>query len=883
MLWMSNRQKKNQIIWFMNRGLYMARSSGVSEELLQRYPKCKGKKIGRYEFFQTQLTTINQYANNGIIPNVDYGEYKEQKPDELFINRIPNPQVVAVGEIKKPGEITDNNWKVIAKDLLETKCKPMNALIGYVSDGIKTYWINGRSEDVTLIQREDGDALPQSMNYDDETCQTEIDYILSYYDPVINQVKNKESKDPYKLAKEVWQTLWRLKADRPEDCLAAFVEIYIYKFLNDLGLMRGTTEDGSEISIEYLMTKEKTKTFSYYKSHVRPYIQGIFKAGNDGYGIIEGDVLQANNRDHNIIFHEILKKFIKFGSLRNTDKEFKTKLYESFLQESKTTTSFGQFFTPRKIVSAIYDMAGVDELPAGMKICDPAAGVGGFVLEQMARDLAGQWNLFGNNMEPIHTWLAYDIVPKTTMLAKANALVYCGDLLADQPERLPSFVSWLNNTFQCMDKTALGSLELMLDNEFQMIITNPPYVVSGSADISKIVNSDNKRKQYYGRKYSGVEGLFIQFIVQSLAKQGDAWVLLPESFFLRTTDDKLRNWMLRNCKLDFMGILPERTFYNTPKRVIIVHLKKRMKELAEITTKKELKKEKTMIYAVSEIGETRDAKRFPCESNLDEMACLYKQFKANVDINKERAVVVFTEKLYDVKSLNVRQFYDTKIALKLGLVSSTNGSKDKHSELNSALSAIGALKSEYDTNPCLKNIPDEPSKLAPVQLSDESLFNLRIGKRVLKKQVYKSEATIPLFSANIRKVFGYVHANNAGNLKYGGALWSIDSDFDCKGVAPGEIYSITDHCGQIEILDDHIEPRFLAMEIKRVGLENGFNREYRPSLKVMSDLQIELPILEDGTFDYELMRQWADYDEEVERIREELVKIISNNNSDEEP
>ena len=143
----------------------MARSSGVSEELLQRYPKCKGKKIGRYEFFQTQLTTINQYANNGIIPNVDYGEYKEQKPDELFINRIPNPQVVAVGEIKKPGEITDNNWKVIAKDLLETKCKPMNALIGYVSDGIKTYWINGRSEDVTLIQREDGVDLCQYFGH----------------------------------------------------------------------------------------------------------------------------------------------------------------------------------------------------------------------------------------------------------------------------------------------------------------------------------------------------------------------------------------------------------------------------------------------------------------------------------------------------------------------------------------------------------------------------------------------------------------------------------------------------------------------------------------------------------------------------------------------
>ena len=850
----------------------------MSEELLQLYPNGKGKKIGRYEMFQAQLITINQYAKNGIIPNIDYGKFKEQKPDAIIINRIPNVQVIAVGEIKSPGGVTDGNWKELAQDLLETKCKPLNAIIGFVSDGIKTYWINGRAPEVTLIQREDGDALPQCMNYDDQACQAEIDYILSYYDPIVNLVKNKESRNPYLLAKDVWQTLWRLKADRPEDCLAAFVEIYIYKFLNDLGLMNGTNEDGNEVSIEYLMTREKDKAFTYYNKNVRPYIKSVFKAGSDGYGIVEGTVLQAKNRDHNIIFHEILKKFIKFGSLRNTDKEFKTKLYESFLQESKTTTSFGQFFTPRKIVATIYDMAGVEELPAGMKICDPASGVGGFVLEQMARDLAGQWDLSGNEMKPIHNWMAYDIVPKTTMLAKANALVYCGDLLADQPERLPSFAKWLNETFVCMDKTALGSLELMLKNELQLIITNPPYVVSGSADISKIVNSDNNRKTYYGRKYSGVEGLFVQFIVQALAKLGDAWVLLPESFFLRTTDDTLRNWIIRNCKIDFMGILPERTFYNTPKRVIIVHLKKRIKELAETNIIATIKTEKTMIYAVSEIGETRDAKRFFCESDLEEMAMLYKQYKSGVDItgNSDRAVIFTSEKLYNVKSLNVRHFYDTNVAIKLGLVSSTNGSKDKHDELNAVIKSIDLLKSEYDNDEVLKKIPIEPNRLKKVRLSDKSLFSLKIGRRVLKKQVYRSEATIPLFSANIRKPFGYVHSNNAGNLEFGGALWSIDSDFDCKGVAPGEIYSITDHCGQLEILDEDIEPRFLAMEVKRVGLEYGFNREYRPSLKVMGELEVELPIDANGQFNYQLMKSWADYDEEIEKIKEELKKIINN-------
>ena len=417
----------------------------------------------------------------------------------------------------------------------------------------------------------------------------------------------------------------------------------------------------------------------------------------------------------------------------------------------------------------------------------------------------------------------------------------------------------------------------MLKNEIQLIITNPPYVVSGSAEISKIISANNARKVYYGRKYSGVEGLFVQFIVQALVKQGDAWILLPESFFMRTTDSSLRNWIIRNCKIDLVGILPERTFYNTPKRVLIVHLKKRIKELAEVNVEKVLAKEKTMIYAVSEIGETRDAKRFPCESDLEEMVELYKFHKAGAEItgHSERAVVVFSDKLYGVKSLNVRHFYKTEVAIKLGLVSSTNGSKDKHDALNSALEAIQTLKSVYDDTDVLKVLPAEPIRLKKVSLSDETLFSLKIGRRVLKKQVYRSEATIPLFSANIRKPFGYVHSNNAGNLQLGGALWSIDSDFDCKGVAPGEIYSITDHCGELEILDNNIDPRFLAMEIKRIGLEYGFNREYRPSLKVMGELEIELPINKAGQFDYALMKAWADYDEEIERFQEELKKLIN--------
>ena len=38
-----------------------------SEELQHRYPLNIGKKIGDFELFQTQLTTLNQFSEHGIL------------------------------------------------------------------------------------------------------------------------------------------------------------------------------------------------------------------------------------------------------------------------------------------------------------------------------------------------------------------------------------------------------------------------------------------------------------------------------------------------------------------------------------------------------------------------------------------------------------------------------------------------------------------------------------------------------------------------------------------------------------------------------------------------------------------------------------------------
>ena len=74
----------------------------AAEELQQRYPTGIGFKAGNYEVFETQLTTLNQFANHGIIPKINYGKYKTQKCDALIIERTPVHRVVAIGETKTP-------------------------------------------------------------------------------------------------------------------------------------------------------------------------------------------------------------------------------------------------------------------------------------------------------------------------------------------------------------------------------------------------------------------------------------------------------------------------------------------------------------------------------------------------------------------------------------------------------------------------------------------------------------------------------------------------------------------------------------------------------------------------------------------------------------
>ncbi|MCV0366323.1 MAG: restriction endonuclease subunit S [Nitrosopumilus sp.] len=134
-------------------------------------------------------------------------------------------------------------------------------------------------------------------------------------------------------------------------------------------------------------------------------------------------------------------------------------------------------------------------------------------------------------------------------------------------------------------------------------------------------------------------------------------------------------------------------------------------------------------------------------------------------------------------------------------------------------------------------------KFVNIKLSEIKYFELGIGKRVLKKTVYKVQSGIPVYSANVRTVFGYAEKSNIKKFDTPYVLWGIDSYFEFNIMSKGVEFATTDHCGSISVKDKNILPEYIAYQLNRVKSEHSFDRSWRPSLKNMSKVSIKIPII----------------------------------------
>jgi len=666
----------------------------MSEQTIQDGLYSMPVQLDKYTCRSLGATTIKDLVKNKEVSGLTVKEcdqIKANKPDVLILNK--DKQIVVFIEMKDPSKFKSDQHHRLAKYQELEVARRTKAKIYVISDGSTFIWINPITAEKILDEK--GNHITRKIN-PKELTKEQNKALADYIDDVCycisdtnNRLLPKEYIDPTPLAQKIARILQNMSLSSAKNSLYTFVEIFTFKFLSDIGILRGIYSFDGICSIY----KEQSgkDAFMQYLTTVRKKLLELFPPNpNDGTTIINGRIFHTEVDDiGNPIIHEsaadcfgkLLDCFIEYetehGKFLYINKDFKSKLFETFMKNSSDKDGMGQFFTPLKVVREMVRMVDVKE---GMRICDPACGVGKFLLEAASKisepfyfkngTLKSKIELVG--MEKKMEDNTYDL---TTILAKSNMLIYYSDLFknnCDSIAKIQQLSNQMLNKVITSGHTTLGTLEYLKENRYNLILANPPYYQSAAiSEVSKTVKIDGTENKAYTTGGRGIEALFTEWIVKSLKQGGTANVILPDGIYTNIGNSKLKQLILDTCYIDSIISLPVGTFFNTPKKTFILTLHKR--------TEKELgiaQPYAVYTYLCSTIGETMDTYRFDIENNdLSDAVDLYMLYRNSKEnpiaisaINDNpRAKLIDIDKFDGDENWNVELFWSDEEKIELGI------------------------------------------------------------------------------------------------------------------------------------------------------------------------------------------------------------------------
>lgn len=860
-----------------------------SEEFFQRKPLESMIKIGEFNYIDLGNTTFNQLIRSNTISNNVDSSFLQNKPDALILKGNETPyEIVAIVEYKKPEVFKKlDDYKDGVKQMSEY-CWATGINIGCITDGTNYDWYNVNSSE---------------SNYKFEFSNPDKNYEVIYANPIIyesnnNHVKTpnlkvkKESQliaseiiksvdqtssvlisgkvitDPTELANRVWQSIYLATGEDPKKCLMTFTEIFMYKYLSDINII--TIDDsGIDISFEATFNKGRNHCLRFYQNTVRPFIKEIFAEGEDGTTIINGLSLKAD-RNQDQLFHQILSEFNYFGSLAGVSIEFKSNLFEEFLKGSNGTKLMAQFFTPRNIVRTMVEMSQVSQMSDDSTICDPASGVGGFILEAIidrgARDefyFDSETNEFKSHL----TYSGFDFDKDTIVLAKASLAILLADYIQDYTTDFKEIAKYINSIFHSMHASTIGSLSI-IDKKYDLILSNPPYVRKGFANYRQYIEANQDLSSYYDVNVNSKEGLFVINIVKSLKPNGKAFIILPDGFFHTKSDQYLRDFVLDNCILDGIISLPPKTFYTTAKKTYILCITKKRNS-------NEIQESPVFNYIVTDVGESLDAVRV--DTSLDDLHRLEIEFK-RFTVGKEDYIVpedtpqIFLKDIDHYKNDNMwmsDRLLGRKEMKKLGIIEdAVYGSfEDVLFELTEITSELQDLITQAESFESLSEYLETINTI-DLDLGNERLFNFRgsgLGYRQREYRELEVNEGVPLYTA-AKDVVAYLDVENNDRHKRALIMASKDKPSisiatDGDGTAGTNIilhtspYLLNTSRIAIEVLSEDIIPEYIYYSIKDIKKRTGLGYSVKANKdNIIKHANIKIPINEDGTISIEKQR-----------------------------
>lgn len=747
-----------------------------AEELIQRNyvvdGEIKGTSYGKYECLDLGSTNAGELLRMKLVDSLDetfsfpFTSYtpskkpKLTKPDSIYLSKESGTRLlVACREVKKPTELNTEAKRLKAYEQALYAAALLKAPLSVVTDGSQYFYINIK----------ESIAAAKIIFFDEnrELNPAVLEWLLSE--------KYGDAKNPSELAGKVWQAIWHATKEEPKQCLMTFVEIFILKFLSDNLPEKDLPKSYSFYELIAYNEKDfkdhygKTQ-IEYYVSNIRSHIKKIFPDRNvvtepviqDLFGqstlvsktsVINGFAFlksgETSIETFNRTFLEILGYFNDFGGLQNIDPEFKLRLYETFLKKTVGQQKLGQFFTPRNVVKAIIKMAKLADLPDGAIVLDPAAGVGGFVLEPLIEENALKGNIWFDSGLP-HSrvkLIGADCDVNTTILAKANMLLHLAEFLRDTRFSIEGMNKLLAETFlQLNTNQHLGTLEYPVKQKVDVILTNPPYVTQGSKiykeEITNVSGTRNgfDLKEYYDRCGLGLEALFLRYISGALKPGGRAFVIVPQGMLTRT-EGTTKEKILTECNLLASIALPRNTFYSTPQKTYVLALERRR-------TSSDTRPDVFCGIATS-VGESLDARRV-ANTDDNDINSIADGFLSHLEGEREFGEVAHKIKIEPASSFSkddrwdVYRFWSDDELVNLGereeAVSRGNFMEEVISKFRLLSEDIELVESKLTE---LKK-----GEMKRITVADPAFFNVRRGKRVTRKDGDQYPGPIPVYSGS---------------------------------------------------------------------------------------------------------------------------------------
>ncbi|WP_445772786.1 N-6 DNA methylase [Shewanella sp.] len=252
-----------------------------------------------------------------------------------------------------------------------------------------------------------------------------------------------------------------------------------------------------------------------------------------GYVVKEAFSDAFNYMKNGTLLRQVINKLNEIDFTDSNERHLFGDLYEQILKDLQSAGNAGEFYTPRAITKFI---VAVTNPQLGESIMDPACGTGGFLA------------------------CAFDHVKTNYVKTSDDHQTLQKQIHGVEKKQLPHLLCTTNMMLhgievpvQIKHGNTLNKPLSSWDEQVDVIITNPPFGGTEEDGIEKNFPSEFQTRE--------TADLFLQLIIEVLAKNGRAAVVLPDgTLFGEGVKTKIKKMLMDECNLHTIVRLPNGVF-----------------------------------------------------------------------------------------------------------------------------------------------------------------------------------------------------------------------------------------------------------------------------------------------------------------------------------